>query len=163
MIKSIHVVAVVVLAASLVAPAYASNTAQEAANKKLVLDFYAALEQPDLKDRIGAVAERYIAPGYIQHLEDTQNGRAAFIQYLTGPRPPQANGAPRAKLPPAKLITIMAEGDKVIQVTSRDMPDPATGGTKPAIIWNMFRIENGQLAEHWDALPPSVRPPSTPK
>jgi predicted SnoaL-like aldol condensation-catalyzing enzyme len=145
------------LAASLGTAAYAHDTAREAANKKLVLDFYAALEQPDLPDHIEAIAQRYIAPGYIQHLDDTKNGREAFVQYLTGPR----TGIPHDKMPPAKLIAMMAEGDKVIQVTSRDMPDPATGGTKPAIIWNMFRIENGQLAEHWDALPPSIRPPST--
>ena len=163
MIKSVCVIAGVVLAASLSTAAYARETAQEASNMKLVLDFYAALEGPNLKDRIGAVAERYIAPGYIQHLDDTKNGREAFVQYLTGPRPGTPTGTPRAKMPPAKLIAIMAEDDKVIQVTSRDMPDPATGGTKPAIIWNMFRIANGQLAEHWDALPPSIRPPSASK
>jgi predicted SnoaL-like aldol condensation-catalyzing enzyme len=156
MIKGVRVIAGILLAASLGTAAYARDPAQEAANKRLVLDFYAALEGPDLKDRIWAVAEQYIAPGYIQHLDDTKNGREAFVQYLTGPR----TGMPRAKMPPAKLIAIMAEDDKVIQVTSRDMPDPTTGGTKPAIIWNMFRIENGQLAEHWDALPPSIRPPS---
>ena len=163
MIRSIRVIAGFMLAASLGSAAYAHDTAREAANKKLVLDFYAALEQPNLKDRIEAVAQRYIAPGYIQHLDDTKNGREAFVQYLTGPRPETPPGAPRAKLPPATLIAIMAEDDKVIQVTSRNMPDPATVGTKPAIIWNMFRIENGQLAEHWDALPPSVRPPSASK
>lgn len=159
MIRSIRVIAGLMLAASLGTAAYAHDTAREAANKKLVLDFYAALERPNLPDRIEAVAQRYIAPGYIQHLDDTKNGREAFVQYLTGPR----TGMPREKMPPAKLIAMMAEGDKVIQVTSRDMPDPATGGTKPAIIWNMFRIENGQLAEHWDALPPSIRPPSVSK
>jgi predicted SnoaL-like aldol condensation-catalyzing enzyme len=159
MIRSIRVIAGLLLAASLGTAAYAHDTPREAANKKLVLDFYAALEQPNLPDRIEAVAQRYIAPGYIQHLDDTKHGREAFVQYLTGPR----TGIPREKMPPAKLIAMMAEGDKVIQVTSRDMPDPATGGTKPAIIWNMFRIENGQLAEHWDALPPSIRPPSVSK
>jgi predicted SnoaL-like aldol condensation-catalyzing enzyme len=159
MIKNCSLIVGILLASSLGTAAYADNTPQEAANKKLVLDFYAALAGPNLKDRMEAIAERYVAPGYIQHLDDTKNGREALVQYLTGPR----TGTPREKMPPAKLIAIMAEGDKVIQVTSRDMPDPATGGTKPAIIWNMFRIENGQLAEHWDALPPSIRPPSASK
>jgi predicted SnoaL-like aldol condensation-catalyzing enzyme len=48
----------------------------------------------------------------------------------------------------------MAEGDRVIQVTSRERRDPATGATKPSYIWNMFRVENGMLAEHWDSVMP---------
>jgi hypothetical protein len=56
--------------------------------------------------------------------------------------------------------SVDGRGDMVIEVASRDMPDPATGTTQPAIISNRFRIENGQLAEHWDALPPSIRPAS---
>jgi len=154
MSKCIRVIAGVVLAASLGTAAYAHDTAQEAANKKLVLNFYAELEMPNQAQRIAGIAERFIAPGYIQHLEGAKNGREALVQDFQN-RP--AGGKP---LPPAKLIALMAEGDKVIQVTSRDMPDPATGGTKPAFIWNMFRIEKGQLAEHWDVVPASIRPPN---
>jgi predicted SnoaL-like aldol condensation-catalyzing enzyme len=158
MIKSIRVIAGAVLAASLGTAAYAHNTAQEAANKKLVLDFYAELEKPDQAQRIAGIAERFIAPDYIQHLEGAKNGREALVKDFQGrPR------AGRNAMAPAKLIAIMAEGDKVIQVTSRDVPDPATGGTKPAVIWNMFRIQNGQLAEHWDVVPGSIRPPSAAK
>lgn len=152
MIKSIRVIAGVVLAASLGTAAYAHNTAQEAANKKLVLDFYAELEKPDQAQRIAGIAERFIAPDYIQHLEGAKNGREAFVKDFQG-RPRTGN-----KMAPAKVIAMMAEGDKVIQVTSRDVPDPVTGGTKPAYIWNMFRIQNGQLAEHWDVVPTSIRP-----
>ena len=158
MIKSIRVIVGVVLAASLGTAAYAHNTAQEAANKKLVGDFYAELEKPDQAQRIAGIAERFIAPDYIQHQEGAKNGREALVKDFQG-RPKAGQNA----MAPAKLIAIMAEGDKVIQVTSRDVPDPATGGTKPAIIWNMFRIKNGQLAEHWDVVPASIRPPSAAK
>jgi predicted SnoaL-like aldol condensation-catalyzing enzyme len=44
----------------------------------------------------------------------------------------------------------MAEGDKVMLLTSRDQPDPATGGVKPSYIFNMFRVKDGKLVEHWD-------------
>jgi len=157
MSKCSRVIAGVVLAASLGTAAYAHDTAQEAANKKLVLDYYAELEKPDLAQRIAGIAERYIAPGFIQHQEGAKNGREALIKVFQGPMPG------RSELAPAKLISLMAEGDKVIQVTSRDVRDPATGGTKPAYIWNMFRVENGQLAEHWDYVPTSIRPASAAK
>ena len=157
MIKSIRVIAGVVLAASLGTAAYAHETAQEAANKKRVLDYYAELGKPDQAQRIAGIAERFVAPDYIQHQVGAKNGRDALVKDFQGPRPGSKTMAP------AKLIAIMAEGDKVIQVTSREVPDPATGGTKPAIIWNMFRIENGKMAEHWDDVPTSIRPASTAK
>jgi predicted SnoaL-like aldol condensation-catalyzing enzyme len=161
MIKRIRIVVGAVLAASLGTAAYAHNTAQETANKKLVADFYAELEKPDQAKRIAGIAERFIAPDYIQHQEGAKDGREALVKDFQNR--PAAGSAGRPAMAPAKLIALMAEGDKVIQVTSRDVPDPATGGTKLAIIWNMFRIKNGQLAEHWDVVPTSIRPPSAAK
>jgi ABC-type glycerol-3-phosphate transport system substrate-binding protein len=52
-------------------PAAAANTPTEAANKKTVLDFYAALNEADaansMKDRIPGIAEKYLSPEYKQH------------------------------------------------------------------------------------------------
>ena len=61
-----------VLAAGLaMASAMAANTPTEAANKKTVLDFYAALNAADatntMKERIPAIAEKYLSPDYKQH------------------------------------------------------------------------------------------------
>ena len=58
----------VVLTAALAtaSPASAANTPTEAANKKTVLDFYAALNEADashsMKERIPAIAEKYLGP-----------------------------------------------------------------------------------------------------
>lgn len=153
--------------------AQAHDTPQEAANKKLVLDFYNALDDAMLggkaQEKMPAIIEKYIAVNYIQHQEGGKNGRAAMLETMRNsqPRtpspPPAAGGAPDPMQQRATLLAIMAEGDKVIQVTSRTLPDPATGGTKPIYIWNMFRIENGMLAEHWDSIVPgSMRPPAAP-
>lgn len=53
------------------ATAQAAETPQEAANKKLVLDFYKELYKGeaagDLKDRIAGIAEKYTLLDYIQH------------------------------------------------------------------------------------------------
>lgn len=156
-------------------PALAHDEPAETANKQVVLDFYQALNDSDAtgtrKERIQGIIERYLSPEYVQHAE-------AFAD-LPGP------GSPRDRLirlfqtmpegppmPPARTLAVMAEGDLVMMLTARDMPDPATGGTKPAYVFNMFRVRNGQLVEHWDlgtsappgapGGPPPGAPPSGP-
>jgi len=143
------------------ASAHAGESVQDA-NKKLVRDFYAALEQAQASGAMKAqgrdIVERFIAPDYIQHRPGEQNGREAMIRNTES-----APSMPAGAMPPAKLVALVADGDLVVQVTSRDLPDPATGGTKPALIWNMFRVQNGKLAEHWDALPAALTgPPPAP-
>jgi len=157
---------VLMLAMLWLGAAQAHNTPQEEANKKLVRDFYNALDDAVSAGRIQEdmpkVIEKYIAVNYIQHQEGGKNGRAAMLEEIRKPRTampaPPAGGAPatRPMQQRATLVAIMAEGDRVIQVTSRTVPDPATGGTKPSYIWNMFRIENGMLAEHWDSIMPAI-------
>ena len=140
----------------------ATNTPAEIANEKLVVDFYAALDAANSTGSIAqqarAIAERYISPDYIQHREGEGaigNGREAFI-HATEAAPP--GPVPIEMRTPAKPVALMADGDQVIIVTSRDIPNPA-GGTRPVFIFNLFRIVNGKLAEHWDALPSGLMPP----
>jgi predicted SnoaL-like aldol condensation-catalyzing enzyme len=143
----------------------AQYTAEEKANIQLVRDFYNALDAADAKgntkEAIVGIAEKYIAPDYKQHAMGGQSGRANLVKMfqnlpagMGGPPPGGASGNKPPMMEPAKLVTIMAEGDKVIQITSRG----------PMMIWNMFRVEKGQLAEHWDAgmgggPPPAGGPP----
>lgn len=45
---------------------------------------------------------------------------------------------------------VIAEGDLVmIQVVQ-----PKTGDTPEAVIVDIFRVENGKIAEHWDVMQP---------
>jgi len=133
----------------------ATLTAQERANEQLVLDFYAALNATDAAAaHARSIAERFISPDYIQHSETYQgpgNARERFISAMehipSGPRPGfQA---------PPKTIALMADGDLVTIVTSREVPNGA-GATRPVFIFNLFRIKDGRLAEHWDALPAAL-------
>jgi predicted SnoaL-like aldol condensation-catalyzing enzyme len=141
---------------SLATPGFARDEAKESANVKLVEDFYAALEQASaagkMREAAPLIAAKFIAPNYIQHMEGVPGGRDGFITFLSQMPP----GPP---LPPPKILAMMSAGDQVIQVTSREMPDPVTHAMKPILVWNMFRIENGQLAEHWDAMPGFNPPP----
>lgn len=162
------------LAASLAAllavasPVFAHNTRAEAANEKVVLDFYQALNDADAegttKKRIQAIAEKYLSPNYVQHAEAYAN--------LPGPGSARDKlirmfqSMPPMKLPPSKTLSVMAENDLVMMLTMREMPDPATGRAKSAYIFNMFRVKNGLLTEHWDIMPqpprgggPGIPPP----
>jgi predicted SnoaL-like aldol condensation-catalyzing enzyme len=154
--------------------AQAHNTPQEEANKKLVRDFYNALDDAQIdgtiRDKIAGIIEKYIAVDYIQHQEGGKQGRAGMldtVRSMPATPPARAAGAPNPMAQRATLVAIMAEGDRVIQVTSRERRDPVTGATTPSYIWNMFRIEKGMLAEHWDSVmpgnmgQPAAPPPSS--
>lgn len=147
----------------------ATYTAQEQANMKLVTDFYAELDAagPVLKQKIRGIAERYLKPDYIQHMDQQGPfgpGREGLIQMLEqmpatpaptagtqqagapGAEATPAGGPPVGAMPSAKLLVLAARGDLVVQVTSRTMPDG-----KGTYIFNMFRVQDGKFAEHWDA------------
>ena len=117
-----------------------------AANKKLVFDFWREVFEAGHMD----LAEKYMAESYIQHNPNVPTGRAAFVAFFTQyvkPKPIQ----PRITAP---LVTIVAEGDKVILSFVRETADPKDATKKFTTTWfDMFRIENGRIAEHWDCAP----------
>ena len=56
--------------------------------------------------------------------------------------------APAVKAP---LVSIVAEGDMVVLSFVRELADPKDPAKKYTTTWfDMFRIENGKVAEHWD-------------
>ncbi len=117
-----------------------------AANKKLVYDFWREVFEAGHMD----LADRYMAESYIQHNPNVPTGRAAFVGFFTQfvkPKPIQ----PRIT---AALVTITAEGDKVILSFVRETADPKDATRKFTTTWfDMFRIDNGKIAEHWDCAP----------
>lgn len=140
----------------------ATNTPAEIANEALVVDFYRALDAANATGTMAQqgrrIAEQYLSPDYTQHREggsEPGSAREGFIRNAeavpAGPLPPGMNQ-------PAKRIALMADGDHVILVTSREFPD-ASGRIRPVTIFNMFRIADGKLAEHWDAIPAGLGSP----
>jgi predicted SnoaL-like aldol condensation-catalyzing enzyme len=136
----------------------ATLTAQERANEQLVVDFYAALNAIDAgttgRQDARSIAERFISPDYIQHSEAYQGPGNARERFIAGMEHVPSGPRPGFQAPP-KTIALMADGDLVTIVTSREVPNGA-GGTRPVFIFNLFRIEAGRLAEHWDALPAAL-------
>jgi predicted SnoaL-like aldol condensation-catalyzing enzyme len=114
-----------------------------AANKRLVYDFWREVFEGGHMD----LAEKYMAESYIQHNPTVPTGRAAFVDFFSKfakPKPIET----KIKAP---LVSIVAEGDYVVLSFVREVAEPADPAKKYTTTWfDMFRIENGKIAEHWD-------------
>ena len=122
----------------------AASDPKLAANKRLVYDFWREVFEAGHVE----LAPKYMTETYIQHNPLVASGRDAFVGFLTKfvkPKPIQPNVT-------APLVAILAEGDLVVFVFARELEDPADKTRKYTTTWfDMWRIENGKMAEHWDA------------
>jgi predicted SnoaL-like aldol condensation-catalyzing enzyme len=108
------------------------------------------------KDRTFVMTETYI-----QHNPNIATGRKAFVENFSRLRKPIPI-EPKVK---AGLVAIMAEGDLVMLVLRREQAEPTDPSKKYSYTaFDLFRVENGRIAEHWDAAmkraPPSQPTPS---
>ena len=126
----------------------ASADPKLAANKRLVYDFWREVFEGAHME----LADKYMAESYVQHNPNVPTGRAAFVEFFQRVRKP-APIEPRIKAP---LVAVVAEGDLVVLSFAREHADPKDASKKYTTTWfDMFRIENGKIAEHWD---PAVKP-----
>lgn len=125
-----------------------SDDPRLAANKKLVFDMYRAIVQAGRTD----LAPQFFTEDYIQHNPNVATGRDALVQYIRQTRPVRPM-EPTITFP---VVAIMAEGDLVLVATVAYAPDPDNPGQKYASThFDLYRIENGKIAEHWDHVPKS--------
>jgi predicted SnoaL-like aldol condensation-catalyzing enzyme len=125
----------------------ASPDPKLAANKRLVYDFWREVFEGLHME----LAPKYLTEAYIQHNPNVPSGRAAFVDFFSKRGQPKAIEA-RVQAP---LVSIIAERDLVILVFAREYADPKDAAQKYTTTWfDMLRIENGKIAEHWD---PAVR------
>jgi len=114
---------------------------QLAANKKLCYDMYRVVLQAGQWKR----AKEFIAKDYIQHNPNVVNGRDALEKFIQGSRP-ELPVEPVLHLP---LISMVAERDRVVLAFVRPRKD-ADGNTYYSSWFDMFRIKDGKIVEHWD-------------
>ncbi len=142
-----------VAALALAAPASAqpaTGDAQAAANEKLVLDYWRLAWQAHDAE----AAARYIAKDEINHNPNIPSGFAGFLAHV---KPLWKDGKLPVKpeLDP-KPAVVMAQGDLVLVVEKRARPDPQNPGKSYDAYWfDLFRIKDGKIAEHWD---PATKP-----
>jgi predicted SnoaL-like aldol condensation-catalyzing enzyme len=120
-----------------------SNDPKLAANKKLVYDCWReVLEAGHLE-----LTNKYLAENYMQHNPNVPTGRKGFVELFSKFAKPKAI-VDTIKAP---VVAIVAEGDLVVISFASKLPDPADSTKTYTTTWSdMFRIENGKLAEHWD-------------
>ena len=105
-----------------------------------------------LEGRNLEATSKYQADSYIQHNINFPTGRAGFMK-IFGERFKAAGGP---VTPPPKNfanppVVQFAKGDFVVLIWERQAKDPADASkTYKYNTYDMLRIENGKVAEHWD-------------
>ncbi|GHE29930.1 MULTISPECIES: nuclear transport factor 2 family protein [Streptomyces] len=115
--------------------------------KDIVLKMMSLLVDPSTSEQ----AREYLTESYIQHNPNIDSGADAIIEWT---KTDQARAARESMRPAPEPPVFVAEGDKVVMMLARDLPDPdAPGKTYRSYWFDMWRIEDGKLAEHWDGAP----------
>ena len=114
-------------------------------NKALVRRFFAAIEHGDFR-----VFDEIVAEDYDDHLAGQTRGRETLKRYFTGLRSAFAD----FRLP---ITNIVAEGNLVAVLNSvrgthkGDFAGiKAKGNRIDAMAFQLYRIADGQLVEHWE-------------
>lgn len=94
------------------------------------------------------LAEKVMAPGYIQHNPNVPTGRAAFVEFFSKIRKPEPI-KPEWKNKPTLTIVSGPYVFYMFKRMEKDPDDPAK--TYPAYWFDMVRVDNGLIQEHWDA------------
>jgi len=87
------------------------------------------------------VASKFLAPDYIQHNPGVPTGAAPILGFI-----------PALKASGIKVTThrVLADGDFVVMHNTYE--NAAAFGAPTLVAFDVFRVANGQVAEHWDNL-----------
>lgn len=107
------------------------------ANKKMVVEFY----EKAINDKDFEAASQYLGSRYTQHnplAADGPEGLKGFLAFLK-------SNFPQSR---SEIKRVFADGDYVI-LHVHSVREP---GTRGRAIVDIFKIENGKVVEHWDAI-----------
>jgi predicted SnoaL-like aldol condensation-catalyzing enzyme len=91
-----------------------------------------------------------LTPEYIQHNPNIPSGREAILKFTQS----AMAGEARLIMRTAGRPLFVAEGDLVVMMQPIEREDPDQPGKTYVSYWfDMWRIEDGRLAEHWDGAP----------
>lgn len=123
-----------------------------AANKKLVFDFWRIVLDAHHTDQ----AIKFVDADYIQHNPMVPTGRDALVKFV--------GTLPRRDIQPTiadPVVSITAEEDLVTIAFLLAEPDPRSAAKKTYTTtrFDMFRVKDGKIVEHWDDARLGVPPP----
>ena len=150
--KNLRIFAAALVAAAALATSASGETAKPAKkvilqqyeltqkNKTIVLQAYQEL----FGDHDLTALDRYWAENYIQHNPTMTDGRDAVKQLL------EKMGVSHWPKQKVDFKRVIAEGDLVMT----QVVQPKIGDSPETVIVDIFRVENGKIAEHWDVMQP---------
>ena len=108
-------------------------------NKEVITNFYKEF----FNEHIVESATKYVREDYIQHNPGVEQGRAGLMEAF----------AEKFKEHPefALQIKFMIEEDNMVAVYLKNVDEQ--GNTRCRVV-DIYRLEDGKLAEHWDVLQP---------
>lgn len=112
---------------------------KEMQNKKIIQDFYKEF----FNAHIVEAADKYVREDYIQHNPGVAQGREALKEAFAD----KFREHPEFCL---EIQMIIAEDDMAAVYLKNVRPDGSTN----ARVVDIYRVEDGKLAEHWDVLQP---------
>jgi predicted SnoaL-like aldol condensation-catalyzing enzyme len=114
------------------------------ANKQVVLHIVRDL----LEANHWEMADKYLTKEYIQHNPNVASGLDPVMKFFGSRKP---TPIPDRKSWKTKVVSVTAEGDRVIVAFVREYPDPRAAGKSYTTTWfDMWRIKDGKADEHWD-------------
>jgi predicted SnoaL-like aldol condensation-catalyzing enzyme len=155
MLLSLALAALVLIAATAAISWRLAQSAQERreqANIDLVLAMWDGVINRADRDAV----MKYVAEDYVQHNPNVAQGRAGVLELISLIKDPPAHMVPPGKKTFKKAI---AQGDHVVIIWSQPQPDPHhPGATYDGEAFDMFRIRDGQVVEHWDDTRKALQP-----
>ena len=122
----------------------AASDPKLAANKRLVYDFWREVFEAGHLE----LAPKYMAEDYRQHNPNVPTGRAAFVEFFSRIRKPEPIKAEWKDKPEITIVS----GSYVFMMFKRELNDPDDPSKKyPAYWFDMVRVDNGMVQEHWDS------------
>jgi predicted SnoaL-like aldol condensation-catalyzing enzyme len=119
---------------------------QLARNKRLIFDLWREIVDAGQEDR----ASRYVAADFLEHNPNAGMGMAGFRRHFSARQDQPVQ--PWIKAP---VVALVAEGDLVALVTMQEHAHPVRSGRTYTTTWfDMFRIVDGRIIEHWDDAAP---------
>ena len=120
-------------------PAAHASAEQESANKAAVLAFY----EKGLNQKDADAALKYVGDRYVQHNPNAADGPEGFRKFIAFLR----DKFPQSR---SEIKRVFTDGDYVIlHVHAVRQP-----GDRGSAIIDIFRLEQGKIVEHWDAVQP---------